>query len=584
MAMLSLAASLRADDITETEEVTPPSPVLVFTCAGIERVLTDANGIFEAIGRPDMKDVIAGYLDQVGNLQGIDAKQPFGMVLLLDTSQLPPRPKPVGFIPVENIDNLLKTISLAPVTATKVEGKTDTFEIEFNGERGGDGKMVVKLQDGYAFFTEAGLGLDEELPDMASLVAPLNNRYDAALSIRMNSIPIGIRQVFVNFLRASAETELQQRDDEPESQYLLRRANGVSVLEFGEQILLEGEDITIGWDASPENKNGVLEFSINATPDSEFAKYLSDVAGKPSMFAPLREDDRPLSLSLSWSMNKREKTAAAGVAEAAKLALSKELPDAALPGGPIENMFKSIEATIDAGHADFFMQFAATDPEKFVLVGGVKVVGGDTLGTSVGQLLDYVNRELIEKEPANAPQIITNAESHQNISFHKIIPKQMPDDQQRMYGGVPDIYLGSSSRVFWFAVGGSDAIPELSTSIDTLLAAPSQPVTPGSNSPFQGIFRVSPWMKLPQAEMPEIDADDENADLRRRRAERRMARQEDRRELAEEAFKESGSDAIRVELKPTDAGMRLRVQFDEGFLKMFGMGIVREYDRSQLLQ
>ena len=343
------------------------------------------------------------------------------MVLLLDTEQLPPRPKPIGYIPVENIDTLLKTIALAGVTSQKVTGQERAWELTpSNGD-----PLTVRVKNGYAYFTDSRLELNETLPDIASLVGPLAARYDASVSIRVNAVPMGIRQVFVAFLRASAETELQRHDDEPEAAYLVRRANGVSGLEFIEQLLTQGEDITIGWDASPEKKTATFEVSINATPDSEFAKYLHDSAGRPSMFAALRNDDKPLCMSLSWMMNQRERTAATGWAQAAKSQMSLEFPAAALPDGPLDNFFKSIQATIDDGQIDMFFQFAANDPEKFVFLGGVKMVGGENFGLALGQMLNHLILKIADGENTEeAPQILPQSEEHEGVVIHKMISQE----------------------------------------------------------------------------------------------------------------------------------------------------------------
>jgi hypothetical protein len=451
--------------------------------------------------------------------------------------------------------------------------------------------------DGYAYMT-ANDWRDtlDNLPDLPAVFEPLAARYDAGVTLRIKAVPEGVRQVFVAFLRTQAEIELQRKDEEPEAAYLMRRANGISMVEFLDQFLMQGEDVTLGWNAQPDQKKGVIEFSLNATPDSEFAKYLSDVASKPSMFAALRDEQAPLTVNVSWVMNKREIDATKLLLDAMKAELKKDLPDIANEGGPIDQFFKPLHATADAGHFDFFVQFATPDVRQFVILGGLKLVGGQAFGTALAQIVDSViinqQKQIASGTPGDADdaEITARAESHQGIAFHKIVPRRTDDEAERFFGGSPEFLFGASSRAAWFAIGAEDALPTLRDSIDTVAASPPASREPGGNVPFQLTARVAPWLEIPPGEVrlgsPAIgeNVSDEEREKQLQRFEeqkrRLQQRQEERRATAEEAFNET--DSIRVDAKPSESGIRFRITLDEGFVKMLGLVIAREYDKSQL--
>jgi hypothetical protein len=75
--------------------------------------------------------------------------------------------------------------------------------------------------------------------------------------------------------------------------------------------------------------------------------------------------------------------------------------------------------------------------------------------------------------------------------------------------------------------------------------------------PFQAVIRVSPWLQLPPEE-------DDSA--------------VERREFAEQAFTKD-SDALRIDLRPTENGVRFRIQMDEGFIRLIGLGVARQIDQ-----
>jgi hypothetical protein len=573
----------RADE--PAEEVELATPFVILNVASAETVLTDIAWMFDAIQRSDMKDVVGGFLGKAKDLKGIDRSKPFGQIVFLDTAALPPRPAIVGYFPVTNIAEAVDTAMAAPVSIRKTVGRDDEFEI-FGPEGQGDANAVIRVIGSYAFVSPKDQAdILDILPDMEQIAKGLATRYDAAATVQIKAIPQGVRQVFVNFLRTQAEIDLQRRDEEDQAEYLLRRSQGMNALEFIEQIAMQGEDFTLGWNSEPEKHRGVFEASLNATPDSEFAKYLTEVAAKPSMFTPLREEDRPLTINISWAMNKREKDATTGLLQAIRVKLGEELPELAQPGGAIEQMYDVLQATVEAGHVDLYFQFVAADVQEFVFQGGLKLAGAQSFGTALERLLQGLivkiqSGSATDANIANAPQIIVNAETHQNISLHKVIPKQVPDDEQRLYGGVPDIYFGTSSRAFWFCVGGSEALPTLKGSIDKLLTAPPVERAADGNVPISVTARVAPWLQLPLPEKPDLTGLTEEEQRQNRWRERRAERAAANRELANEAF--SPSDAIRIEGRPTESGFRTRVVLDEGFVKMLGLAISREYDRSQL--
>ncbi|MEZ6064215.1 MAG: hypothetical protein R3B90_00570 [Planctomycetaceae bacterium] len=597
--LLATAGTVRADDALE-EEAEPATPLVVVTVGNIDKSLKDIAWMFESIGRPDMMDVLGGLLQTAGDLKGVDRTRPFGQIIFLDTSALPPQPAFIGFVPISNAEDALKTLALSPLKPQPVQGRNDLFEARANDTQ--SDAVLIRILDGYAYIAPSNFAdAIDNMPDMPRIFEPMGKRYDASLSIRINAVPEGVRQVFVNFLSAQAEADLQRRDDEPEAAYLVRRANGVSGLELIRQVLLEGEDLTLGWNSQPDTKSGVFEGSINAKPDSSFAQYLTDIGGKPSMFAALRNEDRPLSVNISWAMNEREKTAFNTLLDAAQTTLSDELAEIAQPEGPIDQMFRSLHATVDGGHVDFILQFAAADVQEFVLVGGVKLAGAQSFGTALQQVLQYAVMQIAEAT-VPAPTITLNADTHQGATFHKVTPYDVREEDERIYGGKPDFYVGSSSRVLWFAVGGDEALPTLHDTMDALLSSSSADVDVTQRMPISVTARVAPWLEFPDPEVnaaadPAADVvptttevggeGGEDAERQARRAERRerfRARQAEmaieRREIAREAF--DSTDMLRVEGRPTDSGFRVRVTFSEGFVRAIGLAIARQYDQSQL--
>ncbi len=88
--------------------------------------------------------------------------------------------------------------------------------------------------------------------------------------------------------------------------------------------------------------------------------------------------------------------------------------------------------------------------------------------------------------------------------------------------------------------------------VDGAAAAPRT-----SQPPFNVVLRTARWLKLPN------EKSDEG------------------REIAEEAFR-SQDDAARLEVRPTDSGIKFRLQFERSFVRFIGSLLARQFDKTQL--
>lgn len=533
----------------------PQIPLVVIHVASVERLLGDVDYLFKTAGRPELSEVVSGLVENnLGDLKGMDRGKPFGLMLFLK-SGLTPRPTPVGFLPVNSIDDLMKTVSRGPLKAKKVDGKDDRYDLV-----GPRRTFQVRLLDGFAFVGNDEEIMDGELPDPVRMTEQLSSRYDIAASVNLKSMPEGMKAVFLDFLRASAETELQRRDDEPEGRHRLRRANGLSLLELIDQLLTQGENLTVGWNTSEKSRNAVVEFHVNAAPDSKLAKYLKDIGGKRSYFSSLLNRHVPLTASLSWMMDARGKKVLDELLKVAQEQLSSQLPGnqdgtkGADADDSVRRLFKPLAATAQNGHADFFVQFIGEPPGKFVLIGGMRVVDADALGLAVTDILRRI------ADSPNLADLKLNADSHQGIAFHRIEGKKIRRQDERLYGKKPGLFFGAGGNAVWFAVGGDNAMPELKKAMDQV-AERSENAADGrdSNAPLQIVANLSSWVGL-----------DGPADA--------GTGPQPVRELAREAFSK-GADRLRIDIRPTDNGARLRIELDEGFIRLIGLGLARRYDR-----
>jgi len=533
-------------------------PLVIFNVASINRLLDDAAFIFKEIDRPELMDFVGAGLANLRDFKGIDREKSGGLMIFLAEGLLP-QPVPIAFVPVTDIGELNQTLANTPVKLQKSPDAEDRYElIPQNGP-----KQYVRLVHGYALITQTAEHLEREFANPADFANPLSNRYDVAVSLNLKSTPDGVKTLLLGALRASTQAGMQQRDGEADGAYRFRKAQTEGNLHFFEGVLKDGEEATIGAKVDREQRKASLELIVRAKADTAFAKELMGAA-KPSYFAAAIDSNVPLSLSISGEIQETQKKqyreffavgeleSNRGFAKLPATAKKDEIPELE----SLKSFFASLKATSEAGHLDGFMQFHG-DPEKsFSIIGGVRLIEARKFGEG---LQDILTRLKNETTPFS---IELGATSYGEVVFHRLTPNSVGQSEQRVYGEKPAGYIGTDNNAVWFAFGGDDAMTKLKATIDKVEASKAHAPKTDDLAPFQLVLNLSQWVKL-------------NAN--------KVEKPGPLNELAQKAFNDAGNDVLRMDVRPIENGFRMRVQVENGFLRLLGLGIARAIDGRQEL-
>jgi hypothetical protein len=528
------AGTVSAQETTDPLPSDPP--VMVLSAASFERLLAGLDLAFDSAGRPEMSDTVGGMLGRANDLKGLNRDRPVGLMIFLNGLV----PDPVGFVPVTQIDDLIKTVELGPVKPTKI---SDT-RYEIAGPRG---KLYIELAGNYAFAAASETALERQFPDPTRLTAKLANSYDIAFSVNLRSIPKSSRQLFLGVIRSRADADLQRRDNEPEGAYDVRRAAGENNLRFVEELVTQGDELTFGWTVAAANRQGVFEIALQGTPGSELAASLSELAGKRSHFAGSLANGSPLTFNVSWNLDKSGRKTLVkmleGIQKQMGLDLARTQPEIATTSKtPLEDLFRVFTQTATAGHVDGLVQVVGDPSTQFALVGGFKLADATAFSSALAQMVTQV-----EKNPGLAAAQLNSA-VHRGTALHRFEGKSIPDEEVSRYGGRPSVYVGSGEGVLWFSVGADNGLPALKRLMDDT----AKPVPAGvTTAPLTFVANFGQLMDF----LAVTERGRKNAST------------------AINIFKQ-GNDALRVEVRPVENGARLRAEFNEAFLKLAATGII----------
>lgn len=593
--LIGLQPAIAQDNETTEESREVAKPIITVNLASVNTALKRADFLFASIERPEISDLINFKLADIRDLKGINRELPAGVMIFLSEG-IVPLPNPVGYVPVDDIGEFGQTLEVVGAKLTKLPEAEDLYELI--PQRGVS--QFVSWQNGYAFIGQNIDTVDRPFANPAVFGKALGEKYDLCASANLRNAPDHIRELLLTTLRNSTQAAMQQRDNEPEGAYRIRRAQAEGNLHTVESILEHGEELTIGFKVDEEQNHAFLELIVRAKPDTPFAEELIEAVGKPSRFAPALDATVPLSLSISAMLNDYNRKTLSELFSVGQTEISRGLsqlpedtPKEEIPElDSVRGLFDSLRATIKVGHLDGFVQFFGNAEDKFVLAGGVKLVDATGLGNGLAAILERASKFSGDTE------IELAVASHGDVVFHRIKGNQSGRGDRVMYGEAPSLYVGTDDQAIWFAVGGENALPTLRAAIDKVNAG--QQVAPDKEqAPFEFVMNMNHWVKMQaqgveaaraRAEEARAAAEEAakqagqptaNPDQQRRDAERNRRRQRGPRfnELAGKAFEEPGSDVLRVDSRPIENGFRLRAQFENGFLRLIGLAIAGQIDR-----
>ena len=517
-------------------------PIVIVSAASVERLLVGLDTAFASGGRPELSDTVSGWMANANDLKGLNRDQPVGVMIFMSGLL----PDVVAFVPVKNLADLMKTVEIGPVKTKKVSD--DRYEL--TGPRQ---TFYVQLKGDYAYISNNTISLEREFPDPLLATRRTAASYDLSAYVDIAALPPTTRDIFLGFLRQQANADLQRRDGESAGAYEIRKSAGMSNLEAVERLLNEGQEAVIGWAVSPATKAATLEFVVQAMPGTDLAEAMAEFHTGRSKFSRITLNQSPLTMLLSWKLDKSGRKTLKQILSGAEKEMLGGLYQDMLPAegekNPIGEIMTVLQSTAEAGHLDMVFQVKGDVPGQYVLLAAAKVQDSAALSGALTSIMDRLatSSELSETK--------VNAATYRGTALHRIVGKNVGKDDEERYGGQPALYFGAGEGVLWVSIGGEGALPALREMMDEV----AKPVpTDLTVAPLQFVANFSQVL-------------DYFAPQNRDGAGRQRAR---------DAFSRGG-DSLRVDVRPLENGMKVRVQMDEAFLRLWATEVGRDIDRAE---
>lgn len=517
-------------------------PLVTFAVASYEHINGGIETIFSVADRPELANLVDGFIANVGDLKGWDRERPFGAMLLLNPG-IAPEPVLVGFVPVKDIETMRESY------------ESGLFRVQDSAEHEGLYELVMpegntllfRIVGDYAYFSKQPESLNRKFVSPHLWLKPWSDKYDAWTTVHFSHVPEGLRTIVIDYLRASAQEKLKRRDGESDVEYEARQAASNAVMDGFEQIATDGETLTAGYRIEREATALSAEVVLQAKANTELAASLNGMAAQSDRFAALAPEGHPLQLSTSWVMCDSVASMLQRALEIGHVEGREKSADKPLERAVVDSIHSLIKSTVDGRHINGVMRVSGHPPAQFNLVGAMHFADGGDLDTAMQAVYSAV------VAGSDDATVTVGVDSHQGYDIHRLTPKKYQEAAVLLYGREAALYVAKVDDDLFYAFGGSKALDELKALIDSVTASAGQEATAAEGRIFEFSFNLSNWLMFIPQENPEAS------------------------QAARQAFA-SGGDGLGVRVQQIENGTQVRISLGKGYLRLVGLLIAGAID------
>jgi hypothetical protein len=517
-------------------------PVAIIAATNYDEILADVDYLGQFGGQVKAGQQLNNMLmlfTQNKGLEGLDKSKPWGAIVQTDGFQF----VPLVCLPVTDLQPLLGLMEVFGMSTSDAgDGVT---EIEIPNQ-----SLFVKQSGNWAYVAQAAEMLENLPADPGATFAKMTTDHDVAVTVMVENVPEMYRSIAIEQLRAGAEQELQQKEDETDEAFAARKEMTEASIEQIAQFINELDEMFIGFNTDTEGGNVLLDLAYSAQPGTELAKGIDVYKSASTQFAGFLKDGAAMQFNLSVTsppelLEKYRKQTEGQLKSLRQQMMTAIDQEADLPNDEARE-------TVKAAANDLMDVFEATAlGGKMDTAGYANFADGKAVAVAGGYAKDTAKVEaalkklaaLVEDDP-EFPGVKWNADKHGGAAIHTMaIPVPDHEEEAReLFGETLDVAVGLASDKLYVAAG-ADCVSAMKQAIDASGSSPS------AVKPMQVSFALTPILKLAVATDPKPES-----------------------EAMLEALttKGAGMDSAHLTVETVDGQLRTRIEIEKGVLEAIG--------------
>lgn len=451
-------------------------------------------------------------------LQGLDTTRPFGVAFVSPggTDSLP-----LAFVPVADQDKFTRLLHGLGRGVPLIGGQPH------------------KLSERWFLVGPALRQLSGPAPDPDRVVSRLAREYDVAFSAKFGQLPWPLKQRILGTLDQYAALASARRRGDSASEAAGRKAGAQMARWAFQQFLDDAEEVVFGLRLSPQARKLVLDLSIVARQGSDLAVMTRSLTRGSGRFGKLVDTSSFGGLAVSVSLSGESKQAllslfpSTGKRGSAGMLASRSggvSGSAGLSRG-LSEFLEGMRKTVETGAVDISVVVRGIPPGPLALVGGARLANPRDIESW------FQKYARSARQSGESLGFELNKAKYRGARIHEFRPRISDDDLKASFGHEAKIHLAFTRQSGYVAFGG-DSLGAVKWALDRV---EGRQLLPGSGSPIVFETNVGSWLDIFSAVEPEL------AGLR--------------------AYL-TGGDRFRVRVERIPNGQRVRVELEEGILRL----------------
>jgi len=532
--------------VAQSELSKDAKPLVAVSFSGYDQFFADLELIGKLSDNPDLAKGLEAMLKlftRSRGLEGLDKARPWGAVLQTDGQNHGAH----GFIPVTDLKKLLAV--LEPFIGKAKDVGDGVFKIKTKKK-----PLFIQQKGDWAFFADSADLLRYAPVDPLALVGQLKQHYDLAVRFYVSNAPSQVREEFIAKAKENVKRDLQRKPGENDQEYAVRKTVGERMGRTVLAMAKELDEVTIGWALDHEAEKTYLDVTMTAVEGTGLARQFAQMGKTRSNFGGFHLPDAAVTGSWTGRTSVSQEDVA-GIATIFDAVRTKAFSDIERQGKPeqetklgkqlVGDVLDVVQQTLASGSVDGGMA-AMLDPDAVTLLAGGYVADPARLDKAAKVLVDVARQQ----EPASADWVKLDADQFRDVRFHTVsipIPPDADDRDKvvRLIGEKLEAVVGFGERSIYVAAG-RDALKTLKRAIEQSVQQSNRTVPPVRLS-----VALGPLAKF----VAEVGEEKDRPKAAK---------------AAEVLSKMAGKDHVILVASPMDRGVRVRMELEEGILKLIG--------------
>ncbi|MEC9095687.1 MAG: hypothetical protein VX776_03585 [Planctomycetota bacterium] len=420
-------------------------PMAVIAINNYNDLSKDIGWVADLVGPPGTSAMIQAQGAQFEQM--MDTTKPIGIVVQPDGVL---GAKVLGFIPTNNLEQLVGMLALFGMTSQEIEG--GLLELQT-----GATPVYIKKGNGWAFVSNNKETLATVPADPIPLLGGLEKEYDVAIKGNVDAVPPVFMQLAMSQIQAGLQASTAQPlPGETEQDFETRRAQAMKSMEDMQKALNDMKSVIFGLNIDQTRESVYVDFGIDFKEGSESAKAAdySDVTTNLSAFSG---DNAAVTMSMAGKIDPIQGAQVAVQIDTLRDQAINQLQND--PNIPTDEMralaTKTVSTLVDVvngtlADGEFDMAASVTMDDGMGAIGAIRAAQADSLENVFRELVSLAKEQDPEFPPVNL-----DAMKHAGATFHTMSVPVPPFDPQAqaIFGEAIDISIGMSADHIYFGLG-----------------------------------------------------------------------------------------------------------------------------------